>query len=123
MGGVYRIQTFFGFLYFFYIYKAPKRITPFRVLIVIYCDDIEEFMQQGKCYNCNMCLQSSLTILIAFSRPHIYVLCHLLFGSFCSNCQHISVSYLCCPYTKLQMYTNSYKKMLYTSILLTCTKK
>ena len=23
MGGVYRIQTFFGFLYFFYIYKAP----------------------------------------------------------------------------------------------------
>ena len=24
MGGVYRIQTFFGFLYFFYIYKAPK---------------------------------------------------------------------------------------------------
>ena len=26
MGGVYRIQTFFGFLYFFYIYKAPKMI-------------------------------------------------------------------------------------------------
>ena len=25
MGGVYRIQTFFGFLYFFYIYKAPKQ--------------------------------------------------------------------------------------------------
>ena len=24
MGGVYRIQTFIGFLYFFYIYKAPK---------------------------------------------------------------------------------------------------
>ena len=24
MGGVYRIQTFFGFLYIFYIYKAPK---------------------------------------------------------------------------------------------------
>ena len=24
MGGVYRIQTFFGFLYFFYIYKAPN---------------------------------------------------------------------------------------------------
>ena len=24
MAGVYRIQTFFGFLYFFYIYKAPK---------------------------------------------------------------------------------------------------
>ena len=24
MGGVYRIQTFFGFLYLFYIYKAPK---------------------------------------------------------------------------------------------------
>ena len=24
VGGVYRIQTFFGFLYFFYIYKAPK---------------------------------------------------------------------------------------------------
>ena len=24
MGGVYRIQTFFEFLYFFYIYKAPK---------------------------------------------------------------------------------------------------
>ena len=23
MGGVYRIQTFFGFLYIFYIYKAP----------------------------------------------------------------------------------------------------
>ena len=23
MGGVYRIQIFFGFLYFFYIYKAP----------------------------------------------------------------------------------------------------
>ena len=23
VGGVYRIQTFFGFLYFFYIYKAP----------------------------------------------------------------------------------------------------
>ena len=24
MGGVYRIQTFFGFLYFFCIYKAAK---------------------------------------------------------------------------------------------------
>ena len=24
MGGVYRIQTFFGFLYIFYIYKAPN---------------------------------------------------------------------------------------------------
>ena len=24
VGGVYRIQTFFGFLYFLYIYKAPK---------------------------------------------------------------------------------------------------
>ena len=24
VGGVYRIQTLFGFLYFFYIYKAPK---------------------------------------------------------------------------------------------------
>ena len=24
MGGVYRIQTFFGFLYFFCIYKAPR---------------------------------------------------------------------------------------------------
>ena len=24
VGGVYRIQTFFGFLYIFYIYKAPK---------------------------------------------------------------------------------------------------
>ena len=29
MGGVYRIQTFFGFLYFFYIYKAPKRDSEF----------------------------------------------------------------------------------------------
>ena len=27
MGGVYRIQTFFGFLYFFYIYKAPKDVA------------------------------------------------------------------------------------------------
>ena len=26
MGGVYRIQTFFGFLYIFYIYKAPNSI-------------------------------------------------------------------------------------------------
>ena len=26
MGGVYPIQTFFGFLYFFYIYKAPKAL-------------------------------------------------------------------------------------------------
>ena len=26
MGGVYRIQTFFGFLYFFYICKAPYRV-------------------------------------------------------------------------------------------------
>ena len=24
MGGVYSIQTFFGFLYIFYIYKAPN---------------------------------------------------------------------------------------------------
>ena len=24
VGGVYRIQSFFGFLYIFYIYKAPK---------------------------------------------------------------------------------------------------
>ena len=24
VGGVYRIQTFFGFLYIFYIYKAPN---------------------------------------------------------------------------------------------------
>ena len=29
MGGVYRIQTFFGFLYFFYIYKAPKGVCVF----------------------------------------------------------------------------------------------
>ena len=27
MGGVYRIQTVFGFLYFFYIYKAPYDST------------------------------------------------------------------------------------------------
>ena len=26
VGGVYRIQIFFGFLYFFYIYKAPKSV-------------------------------------------------------------------------------------------------
>ena len=26
VGGVYRIQTCFGFLYFFYIYKAPKSV-------------------------------------------------------------------------------------------------
>ena len=27
VGGVYRIQTFFGFLYFFYIYKAPNLVN------------------------------------------------------------------------------------------------
>ena len=32
MGGVYRIQFFFGFLYFFYIYKAPK--CGFHALVV-----------------------------------------------------------------------------------------
>ena len=29
MGGVYRIQTFFGFLYIFYIYKTPKHTEVF----------------------------------------------------------------------------------------------
>ena len=39
MGGVYRIQTFFGFLYFFYIYKAPKlTVLPhaYRLLVCWY---------------------------------------------------------------------------------------
>ena len=36
MGGVYRIQSFFGFLYFFYIYKAPKRTaTPSQQKLTI----------------------------------------------------------------------------------------
>ena len=35
MGGVYRIQTFFGFLYFFYIYKAPKRLS-FMIMFYLY---------------------------------------------------------------------------------------
>ena len=34
MGGVYRIQTFFGFLYFFYIYKAPKLVVEINVRLV-----------------------------------------------------------------------------------------
>ena len=42
------------------------------------------------------CLQSSTTILIAFSRPRIWFIlyCHALFGSFCYNCRihHVTAS-------------------------------
>ena len=33
MSGVYRIQTFFGFLYIFYIYKAPKLVENKKIYI------------------------------------------------------------------------------------------
>ena len=35
MGGVYRIQTFFGFLYIFYIYKAPYPIRCLDDIVVL----------------------------------------------------------------------------------------
>ena len=34
MGGVNCIQTFFGFLDFFYIYKVPKISLPYNILKV-----------------------------------------------------------------------------------------
>ena len=49
-------------------------------------------------------LQSSPTILIAFSRPYIYLLLSR-FGSFCHNSQHSIGSYWHCSYTKLYKCT------------------
>ena len=43
MGGVYRIQTFFGFLYFFCICKAPKyRVKYYDYLLINLKDKIFE---------------------------------------------------------------------------------
>ena len=59
MGGVYRIQTFIGFLYFFYIYKAPISssfssgvlLVPLffqQKIILFFSDVLHDFLQQ-KC--------------------------------------------------------------------------
>ena len=56
-------------------------------------------------------LQSSPTIIITFSRPHIFFFyCQALFESFCYNCQHINVSYWHCTYKKFFKYTPTAKK-------------
>ena len=43
MGGVYRIQTCFGFLYFFYIYKAPYLLVTFD------CDALRSYKGRSMC--------------------------------------------------------------------------
>ena len=45
MGGVYRIQIFFGFLYIFYIYKAPKSLL-FQCLYADPCSIISSLVNQ-----------------------------------------------------------------------------
>ena len=58
-------------------------------------------------------LQSSPTIIITFSRPHIYFYCHALFESFCYNSQHINVSYWHCTYKKFYKCTPTAKKTFF----------
>ena len=59
-------------------------------------------------------LQSSPTIIITFSRPHIFLYCHALFESFCYNCQHINVSYWHCTYNKFCKCTPTAKKTCFS---------
>ena len=48
MGGVYRIQTFFGFLYFFYIYKAPKSVGFRKLQVAILARSPREMSQTDR---------------------------------------------------------------------------